>query len=104
MRTTPQLAPLFFLVFCSFAAVGPAQATTVVEQTFSDLVQNADVIAVGTVTGIQERWDATRQIPFTDVTFSNLTVLKGNPDDSTMTLEFLEGHAPDGTVFSISGV
>lgn len=81
-----------------------ACATTVIEQTFPDLVHRAEVIAVGTVTSVVERWDAARQAPFTAVTFSNLTVLKGNPNDSTMTLEFLGGHTPDGTVLSVAGV
>jgi hypothetical protein len=81
-----------------------ARATTVVEQTFPDLVQQAEVIAVGTVTGIREQWDATRQAPITNVTFSRLTVLKGNSGEETLTLEFLGGHTPDGRVIAIAGV
>jgi len=57
----------------------PTRATTVTEQTFPDLVHRAEVIAVGTVTGIREQWDEARQAPLTYVTFSNLTVLKGDP-------------------------
>ena len=33
-----------------------------------------------------------RQAPFTSVTFSNLTVLKGEAGDQGMTLEFLGGQ------------
>jgi hypothetical protein len=73
------------------------------EHTFPELVRHAEVIAVGTVTGISERWDAARHAPFTDVTFSHLTVLKGDPGDSTMTLEFLGGHTPEGVHLSVSG-
>jgi hypothetical protein len=80
------------------------EATTVVEQTFPDLVHNAEVIAVGTVTDIHEQWDATRQAPFTLVTFSDLTVLKGDPADNSFTLHFLGGRMPDGTILSIEGV
>jgi hypothetical protein len=76
----------------------------VADETFSDLVYKADIIAVGTVTGVQERWDATRQAPFTDVTFSHLTVLKGTPEGETITLEILGGHLPNGDVMSIAGV
>lgn len=79
-------------------------ATTVLEQTFPDLVHQAEVIAVGTVTGIQEQWDAARQAPLTYVTFANLTVLKGDPGGESMTLEFLGGHTPDGKVLTVSGV
>jgi hypothetical protein len=62
------------------------------------------MIAVGTVTGIQERWDAAGQAPFTAVTFSNLTVLKGDSGSESLTLEFLGGHTPDGKVLAVSGV
>jgi hypothetical protein len=82
----------------------PVLATTVLEQTFPDLVHRADVIAVGTVTGIQEQWDAARQAPLTYVTFANLTVLKGDPGGESMTLEFLGGHTPDGMALAIAGV
>ncbi len=82
----------------------PLQATTVLEQTFPELVHGADVIAVGTVTGIQEQWDAARQAPFTSVTLANLTVLKGDLGNESMTLEFLGGHTPDGTALTIAGV
>jgi len=93
------------LVFIGVAMLStPALATTVLEQTFPDLVHQADVIAVGTVTGIQEQWDAARQAPLTYVTFANLTVLKGDPGDESMTLEFLGGHTPDGKVLTVSGV
>jgi hypothetical protein len=93
-----------FLTIGLLTLAVPTSATTVIEQTFPDLVHKAEVIAVGTVTGIQERRDPVRQAPFTDVTFSQLTVLKGDPGGASMTLEFLGGHTPDGTVLSISGV
>jgi len=81
-----------------------AQATTVLARAFPDMVREADVIAVGTVTGIQERWDAARQAPFTEVTFSNLTVLKGDAGGESITLEFLGGHMPDGRRLAVDGV
>jgi len=79
-------------------------ATTVLEQTLPGLVRQAEVIAVGTVTGIQEQWDATRQAPITNITFSHLTVLKGDASAKSMTLEFLGGHTPDGRMIAIAGV
>jgi hypothetical protein len=94
-----------FPIFISMAILStPLQATTVLEQTFPDLVHRADVIAVGTVTGIQEQWDAAHQAPFTSITFFNLTVLKGDPGGESMTLEFLGGHTPDGMTLAIAGV
>src|SRR5262249_28738213 len=81
-----------------------SQATTVLVQAFTDLVHQADVIGGGTVTGIQERWDVARQAPFTLVTFSNLTVVKGEADDQNLTLEFLGGDTPDGMRLAVDGV
>ncbi|NOT57564.1 MAG: hypothetical protein HOP18_23410 [Deltaproteobacteria bacterium] len=95
--------------FCLIASVvlltsvHAAHATTVIEMTFADLVAQAEGIAVGTVSDIREQWDATQQVPLTLVTFSNLTVLKGNPGTS-MTLEFLGGTMPNGLVMVIPGV
>jgi hypothetical protein len=95
---------LFFLIAgCVLVFGHSAQATSVTEVGFSDLVQRADVIAVGTVSEIKEQWDETRKAPLTLVTFSQLTVLKGNPGTS-MTLEFLGGHTPQGLVLTIPGV
>ena len=53
-------------------------ATTVLEKSFSSLVQDAEVIAVGTVTAIETEWDVQKEAPFTLVTFSDLEVLKGD--------------------------
>jgi len=89
------------IVFCS--ALPRAHATSAIEMTFADLVAHAEVIAVGTVTDIREQWDAAQKVPLTLVTFSDLTVLKGNPGNS-MTLEFVGGTMPNGLVMVVSGV
>jgi hypothetical protein len=81
-----------------------AHATTATEQTFPDLVHRAEVIAIGTVSGISEHWNTAHQAPFTSVTFSNLTVMKGEVSGSTLTLDFFGGHTPDGRILSIGGV
>jgi len=83
---------------------GYAVATTAPEQSFPDLVHRAEMIVVGTVTGIQEQWDTARQVPFTYVTFSQLTVLKGNPGGDSLTLEFFGGPTPEGTVLAVTEV
>ena len=54
-----------------------AGATTVIAHSFSAPVQEVEGIAVGTVTAIETEWDAQQGAPFTLVTFSELTVLKG---------------------------
>ena len=78
-------------------------ATTVLRQSFPDLVQKADTIAVGTVSAIAAEWDATTQRPYTLVTFTDLDVRKGAAQD-TLTLRFLGGPDPDGNILTISGV
>jgi hypothetical protein len=94
---------LVFVVANIISLHSSAQATSVAEVSFPDLVHQADVIAVGSVSDIQEQWDEARKAPLTLVTFSDLTVLKGNPGAS-MTLEFLGGHTPNGLLLMIPGV
>ena len=79
-------------------------ATTVLSQSFPDLVHKAEIIAVGTVTGINNHWDAARRAPFTVVTFSNLNVLKGTGVGNTLSLYFLGGITPKGHTISVHGV
>ena len=62
-----------------------AGATTVIAHSFSTLVQEVEVIAVGTVTAIETEWDAQQGAPFTLVTFSELTVLKGEGGQAALT-------------------
>jgi len=93
---------LLTIGFLTLAA--PALATTVIERTFPELVHRAEVIFAGTVTDINEQWDDAREAPFTYVTFSDLTVLKGDPGGGSITLQFLGGRTPEGMVLSIPGV
>ena len=79
-------------------------ATTVLSQSFPDLVHKAEVIAVGTVTGINNHWDAAGRAPFTVVTFSNLNVLEGTAEGDTLSLYFLGGITPKGYTISVHGV
>ena len=80
-----------------------AGATTVLEKTFPALVQDAEVIALGTVTAIESEWDAEKETPFTLVTFSDLEVSKGDTSQTELTLRFLGGPTPDGLVMQIAG-
>jgi hypothetical protein len=97
------LIRLLFLVFGLFWYGPFAHATTVVERPFPELVQQAEVIMVGTVTEVREEWDAIQQAPLTVVTFSDLTTLKG-PQTRSLTLYFLGGHTPEGTYLAIPGM
>lgn len=68
----------------------------VVKRDFPDLVARSEQIVIGTVTDIHEQQEASGT-PFTLVTFSDLTVLKGDVG-STLTLRFYGGHAGDAVV------
>jgi hypothetical protein len=85
-------------------AAAPGPATTVVRQSFADLVQKAETIAVGTVSAMQADWDAAREIPHTRVTFTDLDIRKGDSHQTTLTLQFLGGPIPDGAILQIAGM
>ena len=85
-------------------AVPRAHATTVEPVTFSEVVAGAEIIAVGTVSAITETWDAELETPFREVTFSVLEVLKGSVGGAELTLQFLGGPAPDGSMLVVEGM
>jgi hypothetical protein len=101
LKTLATLQVLFLTIWS--LSVSTARATSVTEFTFTDLVTQAEVIAVGTVTDIRDHWDTEKKAPLTLVTFSHLTVVKGSPGNS-FTLEFLGGKMPNGLVMTIPGV
>ena len=82
----------------------PAWATTVIEHSFSSLVHEADTIVYGTVTEVAAEWDAQRNAPFTFIRLTDLTILKGDPTRTELTLEFFGGPTPDGTHIQIAGL
>ena len=92
------------LVGLALLAGRPGHTTTVLHQSFPDLVEKADTIVVGTVSTITAEWDADREIPYTLVTVTDLDVLKGDATQIALTLRFLGGTRPDGTVLQIAGV
>lgn len=79
------------------------RATTVPPLTLSQVVGGAELIAVGAVTAIRERWDLEREAPLTEVTFSVLEVLKGRVGE-VLTLQFLGGPTPDGFTLVVAGM
>ena len=56
---------------------GSAQALTVVPRDFSELVRDAELIIVGTVTGAHSAWSADGQAITTTVSLDELEVIKG---------------------------
>ncbi len=77
----------------------PAAAMVVAPRDFADLVARAEQIVVGTVTDVSTQPD-TSAAPFTFVTLSDMTVLKGDVG-ATLTLRFYGGTA-NGAVTWIS--
>jgi hypothetical protein len=82
-----------------------ARAMVVVQRDFPELVARAEQIVAGTVTAVAEEQDAAGT-PWTTVTLSELTVLKGNVG-TTLTVRFYGGatgdvavHIPDMPTFS----
>ena len=95
--------PGWLVVWSLWLVPAVAGATTVLEVSFATLVKEAEVIAVGTVTAIESEYDAQTKTPMTLVTFSDLAVLKGAVATPALTLEFLGGPEPDGTILEIVG-
>ena len=83
-----------------------ARASTVLKVTFSEAVASAEIVAVGTVSAIEETWDAERRVPFTLVTFLDLEVLKGEAGtgNGRLTLQFVGGLLPSGARLVIAGM
>ena len=100
-RRTGSAMALFLVVLLGAPAAG---ATTVAKMSFSEVVTGAEIIAVGTVTAIEQTWDAELEMPFTLVTFSDLEVLKGTVGSEDLTLRFLGGPAPDGLTLVVAGM
>ena len=62
------------------------QAATLREMTLSEVVAEAEVIAIGTAAAVEQTWDAEAGWPFTHVTLSDIEVLKGEVDGGNLTL------------------
>jgi len=85
----PVLLCLLVLLINALAA----RAMVVLKRDFPDLVTRSEQIVIGTVTGIREEQDSSGT-PYTLVTFSDLSVLKGEVG-SALTLRFYGGTAGD---------
>ncbi len=70
-------APAVGLGMLCLLMAGSAQALTVVPRDFSELVRDAELIIVGTVTGAHSAWSANGQAITTTVNLDALEVIKG---------------------------
>ena len=89
--------------FCIAAAAAPS-ATTVIRMTFSEVIRESTVIAVGRVETVESVWDRTADIPFTAVVLSDLELIAGEARDGRLALLFAGGTAPDGLTLEIAGM
>ena len=90
-------------VALSALAAPRAGATVVVAKDFGAICAEADLIFVGTVSAVASRWsDPQRQAIETEVTFGDLTWLRGTPQ-SPVTLRFAGGEM-DGLHEAVAGV
>src|SRR5690242_2936909 len=93
------------LLMALMLAAHSALGMVVVKRDFPDLVARAEQIVIGTVTEVRQREDPAGA-PMTFVTFSDLSVLKGDVG-STLTLRFYGGaqgnyvvHVADMLIFT----
>lgn len=101
LRCRPARMALLSVLILGSAA---AQATTVLPMTFSQVVAGAEVVAIGVVSAVEATWDAEREMPFTEVTVSDVDAVKGRVGNGQLTLRFLGGPAPNGLTLRVSGM
>ena len=103
-RRCPLPRAVLALLVAAALAAAVAHANSVLPMTFSEVVEEAEIVAAGKVTAVTETWDAEQEAPFTEVTFSELDVVKGNVGGEDLTLQFLGGTDPEGYVLVVSGM
>jgi hypothetical protein len=101
-RRTALELPLFLSLCALLLVTTAADAMVVQKRDFADLAARAEQIVVGTVSDITPSQDESGA-PLTLVTFTNLTVLKGNVPDP-FTLELSGGPSSSGLNLQIPGM
>ncbi len=94
---------LIFFVLLTVAA-GRAGATSLLPKDFQDLVREADIVFVGTVTDMHCEWppDGRHNAIFTYVTFNELEIIAGDYRESSIQVRHLGGQL-DGFWFGAAG-
>lgn len=82
--------------------VTPVQATTVLQLSFPEVVDNAELIFEGQVSNVESVQTGPRSI-HTKVTFDVITVIKGDYFQSNISLQFLGGEV-DGRRLVVQGM
>lgn len=89
-------------VGCLFVLTAPALATTVLQLSFPDVVDSAELIFEGYVSNVESVQTGPRSI-HTKVTFDVITVIKGDYAQSKISLQFLGGEV-DGRRLVVQGM
>ena len=98
------LGRLIFTLMLAFAAIGRAEATTVLPLSLDDIVATAAVAFEGTCIENRTENDAATNLVVTYTTFAVHDVIKGTPG-STYTIKQVGGELPDKDVaFKVRGV
>ncbi|MBI1764821.1 MAG: hypothetical protein HYR56_25705 [Acidobacteria bacterium] len=84
--------------------VSPLTATTVKRKNFNELVQEAELVAIGRIINVQAFPTADKQYVYTYVTVNELDILKGSFEESQLTLRMDGGDTGDGRRLVIPGV
>ena len=84
--------------------VNPLLATTVRRKNFDQLVREADMAAIGRVLNVHSLPTADKQYVYTYVTVGELDILKGNYDESQITLRMDGGDVGDGRRLVVPGI
>jgi hypothetical protein len=79
-------------------------ATVFQRKTLTDLLVDADLVAIGRVVGVESRPTADGRYAYTYVTVDELELLKGVYRDPTLVLRMDGGPLGDGTVLAIPGI
>ncbi len=93
---------LFALLFVFFSA-GRARATTILELSFDQVCQGAELIFEGEVVSKEIRPSPTSGKPFTYFTFQIIDIIKGSYTGSNIELGFMGGRLGDSTL-KVSGM
>jgi len=91
MKPIRSLLPIYALAL----AVAIAQATVVVEMGLDEMIKEAELIVEGTVVDVQSRYSGDQRTIYTYVTLTDLRVVHGQSDGSTLTLRLEGGQVGD---------
>jgi len=94
---------LFFVVLSVFLGSGRVKATVILELSFDQVCQGAELIFEGQVVSREVRLSPTDGKPFTYYTFQIIEVIKGTYTGSTVELGFMGGEI-NGLTLKVSGM